>query len=128
MTEDKKVPGTLPRITMFAEHLSADSGDPFPNTNVRAVSPDEANIVTSLLPNGQHAPVLDLDIPHTLVPSSTPGHSHLYLDVALPWQEYTTLLKALMVAGIIQEGFYLGALARGHSDARLPWVKKETSK
>lgn len=109
---------------MFVENLADDSDQPFPNTDVKPAGIEEANIVTSLLTNGQHAPVLDLDVPHVLVPSSTPGHSHLYLDVAMSWEEYQNLLKALRDVGIIEEGYYQGALARGHSDVRLPWIKK----
>lgn len=125
MLPEKKIPGTLNRITARAEHLSENSDDPFPNTDVHPAPLAESNVVTSMLGGEWHAPVLDLDIPHALVPSSTPGHSHLYLDVPMTWKQYKLLLGALRDVGIIQEGYYQASLARGHSDVRLPWVKKE---
>ena len=51
---------------------------------------DQANVVSSLQSGtepgsrAQHYPVLDLDLPAVLVPSSTPGHSHLYIDLPIP--------------------------------------------
>lgn len=94
----------------------------------------EANLVTSLVRNSSgyfgypdvltHRPVLDLDVCHTLVESSTPGHGHLYLDIDLTWEEYAELLKALEKAGIIQTGFYDSAIRNKATAVRLPWVKK----
>src|SRR3989344_4402534 len=84
-----------------------------------------ANLVSSLTENGLHAPVLDLDVPAYLIPSSTPGHSHLYIDVEIPWSVYRKLLRALARAGIIEDYFYKGALDREQTMVRPPWVKKE---
>lgn len=84
----------------------------------------EANLVSSRLPNGMHAPVLDLDGPHSLVPSSTPGHSHLYLDTPMTWRRYKTLLRALWKAGVIEEGFYRNSVRRGFTSVRPPGVYK----
>lgn len=93
----------------------------------------EANVVTSKCsdppsPFGQpvimHRPVIDLDVPHTYVPSSTPGHGHLYLDVDLTWAKYEALLEHLQDLGIIQPGFLLSAKANKASAVRLPWLRK----
>lgn len=84
----------------------------------------EANLVSSLLPNKMHAPVIDLDGPHNLVPSSTPGHGHLYLDTPMTWRRYKTLLRALWKAGVIEEGFYRNSVRRGFSSVRPPGVYK----
>ena len=86
--------------------------------------PTTATLATSLLPDGRHAPVLDLDIPHRLVSSSTPGHSHLFLDVPMSWRSYKKLLKALAKAGIIEPGYRDASLRRGHTAVQMPWVKK----
>lgn len=86
---------------------------------------DEANIVISLLPDGTHAPVLDLDIPHVYVPSSTPGHGHLYLDVPMDDESFWIFLELLSDLGIIEEGYFQASKARGYSAVRLPWIKKE---
>ena len=71
-----------------------------------------------------HRPVLDIDIPARLIPSSTPGHSHLYLDIDMEWDKYEALLKALADAHVIEEGYVLAALDRRATFVRLPWVTK----
>lgn len=85
----------------------------------------DANLVSSALEgDGMHAPVLDLDFPCALVPSSTPGHYHLYLDKVMPWDEYGQLLWALRAAGVLQSGFVAAAISREQTMVRLPWVRK----
>jgi len=86
--------------------------------------PADADVVTSLLPDGRHAPVLDLDLPHRLVPSTTQGHSHLYLDVPMSWRRYKRLLKALAKAGILEQGYVAVSLYRQHTAVWMPWVQK----
>lgn len=89
---------------------------------------DKANMITSemLLPasTNMHNIILDIDYEAQLVPSSTPGHYHLFLDKVMPWPTYEKLLKALAEAGIIQWGFYEGAVKRKATSVRLPWIKK----
>lgn len=59
-----------------------------------------------------HSPVLDIDFAARLIPSSTPGHFHLYLDgLHLSWEKYARLLTALAEAGVIEKG-YAGAAIR----------------
>lgn len=91
-------------------------------------SEDKANLVGSRLkgdePEGLHAPVLDLDFPARLVPSTTPGHFHLYLDVAMPWRKYRALLMALCTAGIIEPGYMKASIARRATFVRKPGVVK----
>lgn len=91
----------------------------------------EANIATSIredlgdpLAKPVHALLLDLDIPAWLVPSSTPGHSHLYVDVAIQQDAYFRLLAALAECGVIQHGYAASSIHRGGTALRLPWVKK----
>lgn len=89
--------------------------------------PAEAEVVSSeLVGNNMHAPALDIDIPAYLVPSATPGHTHLYFDRLMTWRQYKRLLKALARAGIIEKGYMKASLRRGHSSVRVPWRKKET--
>jgi hypothetical protein len=60
----------------------------------------DAQVVSSeIYDTDRHAPVLDIDVPAYLVPSSTPGHSHLYIYV-----------KA--------------SIRRRHTAVRVPWLKK----
>ena len=90
----------------------------------------EANVVSSLAPDFPtivspwHRPVLDLDIPAFLVPSSTPGHSHLYIDHEVPDEVFWRLCDALAEAGILQEGYVSASKSRGYTSVRLPWIKK----
>ena len=93
---------------------------------------NEANVINSLCVGskpgqirGIHKPLLDLDIPVVLVPSTTPGHSHLYIDQPVYWYKYQHLLTVLKDLGILQEGYVNGAFNRGYSSLRLPWIKKE---
>lgn len=92
----------------------------------------DANLITSKsedFPWGEyHRPILDIDFEAELVPSSTPGHYHLYLDKLMTWDVYLELLEALAKAGVIQWGFYDGAKLRGATSARLPWIKKGDKK
>lgn len=68
---------------------------------------------------------VELVRPHTLVPSSTPGHAHLYLDIPMTWRTYRGLLWGLSTVDVIEHGFYQEALQREETVLPLPWVKKD---
>jgi hypothetical protein len=88
-------------------------------------SEEGANLVSSLLENGKHSPVLDIDFRASLIPSSTFGHFHLYLDgLELEWPAYVKLLAALRDAGVIQEGYFRLQTERGATFLRPPGVVK----
>jgi hypothetical protein len=86
----------------------------------------EANVSTSIREDADdhHALLLDLDVPAWLVPSSTEGHSHLYVDVKIPTATYYALLDVLADAGVIQRGYANSSKHRGGTALRLPWIKK----
>lgn len=91
------------------------------------VDPDlgDPTLISSACFDGLHRPVLDIDFDARLVPSSTPGHFHLYLDgLALDWERYERLLEALTAAGVIGEGNLHWAKVRGETLVRLPHVRK----
>ena len=90
-------------------------------------TPDVANLISSRLDDGMHAPVLDIDFNARLQPSSTKGHFHLYLEKPMTWRKYRRLLRALYKAGIIQKGYYTNSVRRRQTLVRLPWVKKGQS-
>lgn len=71
-----------------------------------------------------HAPTLDIDIPAYLIPSSTPGHSHLYIDVEITWDKYVKLLNVMAECGILEEGYVKASIAKGGTYVRLPHIKK----
>jgi hypothetical protein len=85
----------------------------------------DANLISSLLENGMHAPAIDIDLPAHLVPSSTPGHFHLYFDKEMPWKDYEKLLKVMADVGLVEKGFYSQAVKFQQTYLRLPHVKKE---
>lgn len=71
-----------------------------------------------------HKPVLDLDMDVLVVPSSTPGHHHLYIDKAMPWPEYSLLMNVLAHVGILQTGYVRASHYRAESFLRTPWTRK----
>ena len=90
--------------------------------------PKDGTVVTSEYLNGilMHKPVLDIDMPVAVLPSSTPGHYHLFIDKELTWDSYVQLLSVMSAIGILEDGFVSASLARGHTAVRLPWIKKES--
>lgn len=75
---------------------------------------------------GTHKPVLDIDMPVKVIPSSTEGHFHLYIDKEMPWEDYVKLMNVMAEVGILEPGYVRASTTRKYSACRLPWVKKET--
>lgn len=86
--------------------------------------PPEPNLVSSLLPNGNHAPAIDIDLPMHAIPSSTPGHFHLYFEKEMSWEDYEKLLRVMAEVGLVEKGFYDQAKKFKQTYLRLPYVKK----
>ena len=72
-----------------------------------------ANAYFSQGKDGYHYQCIDIDIPIRVVPSSTPGHSHLYVDEPITWDTYKNLLEALAEAGIVEEGYLNASVDTG---------------
>jgi hypothetical protein len=100
---------------------------------------DQANLITSkiagqpeptddpfleLFGGPRHKVVLDIDLPVTVLPSTTPGHHHLFIDHEVAWDDYVNLLEALAACGLVEPGYVNASKQRGYSCVRLPWVKK----
>lgn len=94
---------------------------------------DKATLVTSLCePEWRpgvgwvetHMPVIDLDIECHLVPSSTPGHSHLYINKPMTKTELWALLEQMARIGLVEEGYVSASKRRGFSAVRHPRVTK----
>lgn len=88
---------------------------------------DTANLVTSRFKGRgieTHALLLDLDVPHTYIPSSTEGHGHLLIDVQLGKRQWENVMRQLATNGIIEQGYASASIAKGYAALRLPWVKK----
>lgn len=86
---------------------------------------EDAEVISSEIGGGMHCPTLDLDVPHALVPSSTPDHSHLYVDVPMTWRQYKRFLRVCAQVGILEKGYVRASIRRKHTAVRVPWKKKE---
>jgi hypothetical protein len=85
---------------------------------------EEANLISSLCFDGLHRLVLDFDFPVRHVPSTTPGHGHLYIDKAMKWEDALKLLRVMDEVGLLEHGYVMAAEARGSTHVRPEWVKK----
>lgn len=95
------------------EDLDDSEADPTMTTALQAPEGKPPNIVASLLKDGLHSPILDLDFEARLIPSSTPGHFHLYLDgLTMDWETYAALLVAMGDAGLLGPGYVQHSLDR----------------
>ena len=114
-----EVPRTYRHLESFGDY-SANDGEVVENLM-------DANVVSSdsRINPDVHYPVIDLDVPVYLVPSSTPGHSHLYINVGMTFEDYTRILLALAQAGVVEDGYVEASIRRGRSDVRLPWIQKK---
>jgi hypothetical protein len=95
---------------------------------------DKANLVSSIMDDEynmmrlnydiRHAPVLDLDFHCDLVPSSTPGRFHLFMDKEVNWLHYIPVLTAMAAAGLLEPGYVGASIAAGATFVRKPGVRK----
>lgn len=114
-------------IRMLTQVKPYNSTEELNDENPPAVFTVDADIITSEVVGSTdlHAPVLDLDFPVAVVPSTTPGHYHLYLDWTLSKENYFKLLDTLADVGLIESGYVEASRARGYSAVRLPWITKD---
>lgn len=98
--------------------------DDYSFSHVRVDTIDEAHVICSQGKDEMHRPILDIDFPVHVVPSSTEGHFHLFLDRPMTYNTYMRLLAALANAGIIEQKYASVSEARGYTSVRLPWIRK----
>lgn len=129
------VPPLRDRVLINVEGIDDGVEEDYDGERRRAEVVDklaDANVITSkeaAYANGGeesdfHKIVLDLDVPATLVPSSTGGHFHLYIDYDLHWDDYVELLEVLAKIELVEEGYVEASKREGYTSARLPWVRK----
>lgn len=117
--------------TLTAKQDSLDeydgAGEPTDDLNKAEVVTSRVDTIDSedMILHGRHRPILDIDFPVVVLPSSTEGHHHLYLDKTLTWGQYRKLLEVLSEVGIIEANYAKASIARHHTAVRLPWIKKE---
>lgn len=114
---------------------SDDKDSNRPSDREQVSSLHQANVMTSLRESDDilqddkaHALVIDIDHPSWLIPSTTPGHYHLYVDVSIDDSQYWRLVEALAESGVVERGYYGASKARGFTSVRLPWVEKVKGK
>jgi len=111
------------RLYYYAQTLNDSSHEPGEDDRVLCAK-EQANLVSSLCEDGKHRPVLDIDMECRLVPSSTPGHYHLYIEHPMEPGAYFELIAALGKAGILSHFYVKAAQIRGATFVRPEWVKK----
>lgn len=84
-----------------------------------------ANLVSSRTTAGRHMPIIDLDFDFHIVPSSTPGHMHLFFDKPISKNKFRVLMLALWYSGVVEMGYAVWSLRRGGNFVRLEGVDKQ---
>lgn len=122
MTE-RRVPqqDQFPRVLRVVDFTVYDGDEGRPVGTI-----DEATAVTSEAADraGFHYPVIDVDFPVEAIPSSTPGHTHLYIGVPMPWETFIKLLQAMADALVVEQGYVDASVRRAAAHLRLPWIRK----
>ncbi len=115
----------LPGQVML-KNVEFDSGYDNLNDLDQTTDIDEANAITSRIAGDQrHKLIVDIDFPVQAIPSSTPGHFHLYIDKAIEQEELIAVVEAMADAGIVEPGYAGAVRDQKFTTVRLPWVKKE---
>jgi hypothetical protein len=119
------LPKWLRSNAFFRAKLSNDSNGPgFSNKAHVEVHPLDANLIASQKANGKHTLFLDLDDEHFVSPSSTPGHSHLYINTDLDLEALKEIIDVLAKHGIVQQGIKNQLDSYGFLTLRPPGVQK----
>lgn len=121
----------LDRLQAFVVNWNPTSDEYVLGRDRKAENLETADVASSLLKNqwgatDRHIIALDIDYPVHVVESSTAGHWHLYIDVpgGIEHQGYMALVSLLGHLKVIEAGYANVSIQRGHTDLRLPWVKK----
>lgn len=85
----------------------------------------QPNLISSRTTDGRQMPIIDLDFDFHIVPSSTPGHVHLFLDHPMSRTRFTVLMLALWFSGAVEMGYAVWSLRRGGNFVRLPEIEKQ---
>lgn len=124
MTTYTPYPPLLEQLTL----QRVDFGSGYEGADVRqpVFTIEAANGVSSERRNapGRHALLLDVDRPAWLIPSSTEGHAHLYVDLDCSWRDLRRFLRAAARIGLIEPGYARASEQRKHTALRLPWIRK----
>lgn len=122
-TKRNSKPVTSHRLTFYSE--AVDDISKWPSPCVPEPDKKKANLVSSLCSDGYHMPALDIDMPCELVPSSTEGHFHLYIDKPMTLMAYKKLVQAFIDAGIVEPNIMKYMDMNGMTALRPRGVKKK---
>ncbi len=116
------------KLQLLNVHFNKPNDEEYSNDAEELVDKlSDANCASSQLKDtDKHILLLDLDVPHVYVESSTPGHGHLYIDVPLNKADHMLVMYTLQYFGIIQPGYFNQLISKGHNALRLPWIKKNS--
>lgn len=107
------------------------------------VGPQGANLVGSVCKDMMHRVAVDIDFDiadriceildmfeladhlFMLVPSTTPGHWHLYVDKPMSWEAYEEVLAKMVKLRIISAEYFGMSIQRGMTRLRMPGVRKD---
>lgn len=122
------------RLKCYVVDWKPEGGYNGPPADHQAAPLDHAEVASSQLADSpdhdpRHVVALDIDHPAWLVKSTTPGHSHLYIDVpgGIEHEAYMDLLAALAACGVIEDGYCFASKRRMKTFLRFPWVKKQAA-
>lgn len=135
---DIQVPGpaaikdTIGNRRMFRtlKPIKSDSAETkHPDQPFHQADHTNATLVSSLVHEDDgfgdwHEPVIDIDLPCMLIPSTQPGHFHLYINKGMPFDTMVEMLEAMAKAGVVQYGFVEHTKRRGRAMVRYPGVTK----
>lgn len=132
MTWHSKVNWNAPDYIEAGEFGDDDEGKPKGDGREITERLEDVEAVSSLKsgylnePDGCrfHGLLIDLDVPAWLVPSSTQGHGHLYVDLHLNEDKLWPFLEAAAEIGLVEEGYVRACKSRGMTSLRAPWVRK----
>jgi hypothetical protein len=65
-----------------------------------------------------------MDFPSWVLPSSTPGHFHLYIDNLITWRQYRRVLRAFYRAGMLEKKYVVASRGARATMVRVPWLRK----
>lgn len=85
----------------------------------------KANLISSKTTDGRQMPIIDLDFDFHIVPSSTPGHAHLFIDHPMSKFRWAILMLALWFTGAVEMGYAVWSLRRGGNFVRTPYTVKQ---
>lgn len=114
---------TTPKRLTF-HSAAVDDISQWPSPCIPEPDGAKANLIDSLCDDGFHMPALDIDLPCELVPSTTEGHFHLYIDKPMSFAAYRKLVEAFIEAGIVEPNILKYMEANGMTTLRPSGVKK----